>query len=348
MRVGLDVTAVTTGGTGVARYVRQLTAALGREDVQLALLAFGRGRRPAPDGTRQLRIPLRILHAGWGAVAWPSVERLVGPVDLVHAPDLRPPPTRAPVVMTVHDLAAVDLPALHSPRRVAAQRAQLDAARSAAIVFAVSRATADRLVAHGVDGDRIVVTPLGHTPLPPPGPRTVAPPFVLAVGEIAPRKNLPLLVRAFRAAALSQDMRLVIAGPHGQDTEAVLAAADDRVVLLGPVDDATLARLYGDATALCFPSRAEGFGLPVLEAMAAGLPVVASDLEVLREVAGPAAVLVDSLDENGWIDALRTVTDDEQLRRRLIADGRRRAAEFTWTATAEATLTGYRKAAGCG
>src|SRR5205807_67495 len=128
---------------------------------------------------------------------------------------------------------------------------------------------------------------------------------------------------------------------------AVSLGIADRCVMLGRVSDAVLAGLYRDAVALCFPSLAEGFGLPVLEAMAAGLPVVASDLDVLREVAGDAAMFVPPGDVPMLRSALEQIVDDEPIQRRLADAGRPRAARFSWEATANATITAYHQALAC-
>ena len=122
----------------------------------------------------------------------------------------------------------------------------------------------------------------------------------------------------------------------------------DRVFTVGPVDDATLSGLYAAATALCFPSLAEGFGLPVLEAMAAGLPVVASDIEVVREVAGDAARLVPPGDVGAWRHALEDVATDPATLQRMAAAGRARAGRFSWDRTAELTVAAYRRVLRCG
>lgn len=345
--VGFDVTAVTTGATGVARYVRELVSALRRQGVQVSPFAVGRGRYDALPETRRVRVPLRALHAAWAVSTWPHAETFTGPVDVVHVPDLRPPPTRRPLVMTLHDLAAVDHPELHSARRVAAQQEQLAALRRASVVLTVSATTRARAIAHGVPAERIVVTPLGYTPLPPvTGERVVAEPYLLAVGELTPRKNLGVLTQAFSAAGLTGH-RLVIAGPGNADAGDLLGPDIDDVVLLGAVDDDTLARLYRDAVALCFPSKAEGFGLPVLEAMAQGLPVLASDIEVVREVGGDAILTAPVDDVHRWAEGLRRLVEDAALRRQLSAAGRARASGFTWEATAAATLAAYDRALAC-
>jgi glycosyltransferase involved in cell wall biosynthesis len=279
---------------------------------------------------------------------WPRPETLVGGADLVHALDLVPPPSRLPVVLTVHDLTAVEHPEFHPPRRTRQQRAQLKAAHRAAVVLTNSQATADRLCAHGIDADRVHVTRFGVTAFPEPAAVDVPRPYLLAVGEITRRKGYDVLLRAL-AAADGDRVSLVFAGPDGFDAEFCRPLARhlglaDRTVFLGAVDDAQLATLYRDALALCFPSYAEGFGLPVLEAMAHGTPVVASDLDAVREIAGDAACLVAPGDVAGWVEALSAVVGHAALRAKLAEAGPRRAAPFTWDATAAATIDAYERA----
>jgi glycosyltransferase involved in cell wall biosynthesis len=270
-------------------------------------------------------------------------------VDLVHALDLAPPPSRLPVVATVHDLTAVDHPDLHPRRRVAQQRAQLQALRRADVVISNSHATAASLAAHGIAGDRVVVTHFGRTALPAPiGPAHHGKPYLLAVGEVTRRKGHDVLLRAFAAADLD-GVDLVVAGPDGFDAafrESLVAGLGlgARVRFLGRVDDRALGELYARALALCFPSRAEGFGLPILEALGAGLPVVASDLDAFHELAADDALYVPPGDEEALAGALRRIVADDGLRARLSAAGPSRAAPFTWERTAAQTVDAYRMA----
>jgi glycosyltransferase involved in cell wall biosynthesis len=268
----------------------------------------------------------------------------------VHALDLVPPPTKLPVVVTVHDLTALEHPEFHPARRVLTQRAQLTAARRAQAVLCVSHATARRVIAHGVEPGKVVVSHLGVTPLPAPAAGADLPtrPYLLAVGELNRRKGHDVLLEAFAAAELD-GMALVFAGPRGFDPRFYEQLADRLGVrsdteILGTVDDATLAGLYRNAVALCFPSVAEGFGLPVLEALGAGVPVVASDLDAVREVADDNVLYVPAGDPTSLAAALRRIVEDEGLRARLVSGGQQRAAGFTWERTAKATVDAYRLA----
>ena len=190
---------------------------------------------------------------------------------------------------------------------------------------------------------------LGVTPFPEPvDPGLATGSYLLAVGQLMPRKDFHTLLRAFARARVG-DARLVLAGPPGIDEASLRAAAQqlgigERVVFAGPVSDALLAGLYAGAIALCFPSIAEGFGLPLLEAMAAGLPVVASDIDVVDEVCGDAALRFPVHDQDALAAALEEIVRDEAARSSLRVAGRARAAQFTWDRTAELTVQGYERA----
>jgi glycosyltransferase involved in cell wall biosynthesis len=294
-------------------------------------------------------VPLRVVQRSWTVFGRPRAEALVAGADVVHSLDLIPPPSALPVVATVHDVVALDYPLLHPRRALEQQRGRLRALRGVGVIMASSRATADALMQHGVEAHKIVVVPLGvrvaETPNAAPANR--GRPFLLAVGEVVPRKGLDVLVRACTAL----DVDVIVAGPLGTahaELAALIATTGlgNRVQLLGSVDDPTLSALYRDALALCFPSRAEGFGLPVLEAMAAGCPVVASDLPVLREIIGDDGVLVPVDDVSAWSRALHEIIVDDALRAELGRAGPRRAAGYPWATTAEATIHAYERAVG--
>lgn len=362
----MDATALVVGETGVARYAAELLTALPGAGVQVDAVALGRGTQESVArarrlGVRHLPVPARAAQAVWSRVPAPRVEWLGrrggrGPA-LVHTLDLPPGPTRLPVVLTVHDLDALLLPALHPALAAQLQQRQLEAARRAAAVCVPSGAVRDALVARGVEAGRIVVTPLGHTPLPAaseavgvPGGLALAPGFVLAVGAVGLRKGHDVLLEAMLALP---GVRLVVAGPDGHGAAEVRRQAAalglvDRVSFLGRVSDGELAALYRDASALAFPSRAEGFGLPLVEAMAAELPVVASDLPVVREVVDGAALLVPVGDAAalaaGLAEVIAGVQAGGESVLACVVAGREAAARRTWAACAAATASAYQLA----
>jgi glycosyltransferase involved in cell wall biosynthesis len=353
VRAAFDVTSVISGGTGIARYVTELGTELESRGVDLRRFALGRQSHPAPPHTKRVRVPARLIDAWWHRIAWPPIESLVGAADLVHATGLTSVSTRLPLVVTVHDVAAVRYPELHPPRHVRQQQAQLRALERAAAIVTVSAATADDLVHLGIERERLVVSPLGLTGLDrapaEAGNRPAG--YLLTVGETSPRKGYEVVLRAL--ARLGEGVRLVMAGPPA-GAEEHLSSLITRLGLtsvvtrLGAVSDSDLASLYQGAIGLCFPSISEGFGLPVLEAMAAGVPVLASDIAATRELAADAALYLPTGDDQAWAEAIEALTSDERLRTELGERGRVRASEFTWRRTAEATLEAYRLALGQG
>jgi glycosyltransferase involved in cell wall biosynthesis len=282
--------------------------------------------------------------------------RLLAALDLVHATSAAVPPApgRA-LVATVHDLGFHHHPETYPPAgRRFHERATRIVVAEAARVLVPSRATArDLAEVYGLEPDRVALTPLG-VELPPRDPAParrllaelgVRGPFLLAVGTLEPRKNLRRLLGAFADSAEElPDHHLVVAGPVGWGP--ALRPTHDlvRVKLAGPVDDATLHGLYAAADGLAYPSLYEGFGLPVLEAMAHGTPVLTSERSSLPEVAGEAALLVDPTDQAAIAAGLLRLVGDQALRARLAAAGPRRAARFTWPATAAATWAAYLEA----
>ena len=352
---------------GIGRYVRALT------DHLPAVAAADRGavtwivgRHPAgrlataglvPAVTARLAWPGRVATRTWVTLRRPRLPAgVLADLDMVHATSAAVPPTGGrPLVATVHDLAFRHYPdAYPAAGRRYHDRAARIVAGEAARVIAVSQATADDLTElYGVEPARISVVPLG---VEPPGAADQAAaaglladlgvrgPFLLAVGTLEPRKNLPRLLAAFGEVTDElPDHFLVVAGPVGWGPTLRPTWDSVRVKLAGPLDDPVLQALYRSADGLAYPSLYEGFGLPVVEAMAHGLPVLTSDRSSLPEVAGDAAVLVDPLDRGAIAKGLVRLVTDSALRRRLADAGPRRAARFTWSAAAAGTWAAYRR-----
>jgi glycosyltransferase involved in cell wall biosynthesis len=352
VRVGLDVTAAVTTRGGLARYAIQLWRELAtRDDLVVKAFALGRGsdtRLELP--VRRLHLPLRLLRPLWRLTGWPRVESIVGSIDVAHSLALMPVPTRAPRVVTLHDVLPVSHPELYPRETIARFHAELEGARRAAVVVTTCEATAQEISrVAGISRTRIVVAPPG------PGKAAVAgsathpeQPYVLAVGQITPRKGLDVLAAATALLGV-RCPRVLVAGPdwwRSREVREAIAEHDlhGRVQLLGPVDDAKLASLYRGATLVCHPSRAEGFGLTCLEAMAAGAPVVATDLPSVRELVDGAAVLVSVDDASQLARAIAELLDDPDKRADVGEAGRRRAAQFSWEKTAESVVYAYRTA----
>ena len=373
MLVCLDATPLIGPRTGIGRYVASLLPGLAglatASGDRLAATAFtlrGRGELSAllPPGVadRSRALPARLLQEVWARAELPTVTSLVGRVDVFHGTNfVLPPPGRARGVVTVHDLTF-----LHSPGAVSATSLRLRelvprALARAAVVCTPSRAVADEVTeAYGVPEDRIQVTPLGvdagWAATAPPDAAWLAahglpPRYVLFVGTIEPRKMLPTLLEATRQLAGTDAGRvpLVVLGPAGWGPQLDLTGLPDgQVVLTGYREDDEVRAIVAGAAVLAFPSSAEGFGLPPLEAFAAGVPVVASDLPVTREVLGDdaaRATLVPVGDATALASALADRLDHADPPGAAAAR-RAWAARFTWAATATATAQAYRRAVG--
>jgi glycosyltransferase involved in cell wall biosynthesis len=352
LTIGFDVTSTMTGATGVARYVQELATALGTTEEPPTLRPFAVGRAVVPGqvAARRVRVPLRIVARSWHRGGPPRVEHLVGPIDTVHASGPVLPSTRRPMVAVVHDVAALDHPELHPRRDVDQLRRYVSGLGRAAAVVTGSRATADRLaeLAHGIP---VHVTPYGRAPLAvPEAPPLAGRPYVLVVGAPVPRKGYDLLLRAV-ARIERPDLAVAIVGPPGSEDHALAQLADelglsDRVHRAAQVTDAKLAGWYAGATVLAAPSVEEGFSFPVVEAQGLGVPVVASDIPVHREVAGPDACFVPVGDVDGLASALEAALVGGPDLDRSIAAGRANAGRFTWAGCAAATLAVHREVAG--
>lgn len=351
--------------TGTERYSYELVAALARIDRSSRYTLFTNGL-PAvlpPLGPnfalRSLPLPRLWTHARLGpalAAARPDVAFI--PAHVV--PLTRPPRT----VVTAHDLGYLAFPEAHTARRrLELHLSTLWSVRAARRVIAISGATRDDLVRrYGADPARIAVVHhgLGAAQFRPAEPAAVeaararhglARPYFLYVGTLQPRKNLVRLIEAFAAAADALgDVDLAIGGRRGWLSEGIERRAAElglagRARLLGYLPDADLPALLSGAIAFTFPSLYEGFGLPVLEAMACGAPVLTSSTSSLPEVAGDAALLVDPADTDAIAAGLVRLASDAALRADLHERGLRRAAQFTWERCARETLAVLREVA---
>lgn len=355
---------------GIGRYTAQLltvlprlfpddevvpfTARHARDEVAAALAAAG-----VDPATRRravmLPLPRPALYEGWLRFDLPRLPGLHG-AELVHAPSVAVPPhPRVPLVVTVHDAAPELFPETFPARGRRFHRQGLAAtARRADLVLTVSAAAAEEIARHStIRPERIRVVPNGIAPLAvqPARRRDIlaargldAKPFVLWVGSLEPRKGVGTLVAAMaRLCRRGAGAQLVLAGYPGWLGSDLVAPGDRAAVgsslhQLGVVGEEELWSLYGEASLFAFPSRHEGFGLPVIEAMSQSTPVVASDIPALREVAGGHARLVPPDDVEAWADAIEDLLGDENERRRLGAAGATHARRYD----VETTITSIR------
>jgi glycosyltransferase involved in cell wall biosynthesis len=348
MRIGLDATPLLGRRTGIGRYAISLLAALAEGDDDLVATAFTfRGRDglaaavPAGVRTAARPAPARLLQELWARTEWPPVELLAGRVDVFHATNyVLPPLRRAAGVVTIHDLAY-----LHHRETVSAASARYRelvprSLRRASVVVADTATIADQLVAEYHLTAPVVVAHLGvdaawSRATPPDDALRAAiglpSSYVLFIGTLEPRKDLRTLLTAHRL--LPDAPPLVLVGPPGWGEQLDVSGC----ITPGYLDDEVLRRVVAGAAALVLPSRDEGFGLPVIEALAAGTPVVASDLPVLREIGGTVTTYAEAGDPSSFAAALQQVLDapgDPAARR---AHG----AAYTWARCAEATRAAY-------
>lgn len=329
-------------------------------DLELVGVAAHHRSAPAPAWTpsipvHQLPLPRLALYESWHRFRRPAIERATGPVDVIHATGMAMPPPSVPIVVTVHDLAFRVDPSQFTRRGVAFfERAIELAKRDAAIVICPSRATVDECIADGFDPERLRLVPWGIDAAPADEDAVadvrarlgLDGPYVVWAGTIEPRKNLPVLLDAF--ARVDTDARLVLAGPVGWNERSGerIAALGDRVRTVGFVEPADLRALYAGAELFCFPSLREGFGLPVLEAMAQRTAVVTSAGTATEEVVGDAGLVVDPRDVDALAMAIESLLTDATRRDALAEAGWERARrEFGWERTALALRSAYAEAA---
>lgn len=333
---------------GTARSTNDLIDALREHTSVLVTGVTGsHGREPVlslPEGlvTSRVPVPGRVLTECWSRFGHPSLDRWVE-ADIVHAPAYVIPPTERPLVVTIHDLAFVRHPEWFTSNGVRFFRRFLDTIRrSDASVIVPSDTTADDCAAVGIEERRITVIPWGidATPVEPSAVEDtrrrheLPERFVLYVGTLEPRKNLSTLAEAM--ALLSDDIPLVVVGPDGWGDVTVPGG-----VMLGEVPGREVPALMAAATVLAYPSHFEGFGLPVLEAMAQGTPVVTTIGTAPAEIADDAGLAVDTRDPTLLANTIRSLVDDSTTCDAMGDLGRQRAATYRWSDTAKRTAAVY-------
>ncbi|MCL4504766.1 MAG: glycosyltransferase family 4 protein [Chloroflexi bacterium] len=372
MRVCFDITPALGQGAGIARYARELAIALRNLQDGPSLTLFHNRQRKAriPQQLHSLpRVAIPLGNRAWrlflmaGLALPPAWNATINACDVFHGTDALIPWRTIPSVMTIHDLSTHRYPQHHT--RLHRQYARMTLprmAKQAMLLIADSTATKRDIVDQlGVPDQKVRVIPLGvdhqrFRPIDAVLARRQASqflpfdaPYILSVGTLEPRKNLAVLLHAF-ALLQSSDLHLVLAGGTGWGDNPFAGALQqagvlDRVHITGYVPDDLLPSLYAAAECFVYPSLYEGFGLPVLEAMACGAPVITSNTSSLPEVAGDAAILVDPTDSAQLAMKLRELTGDANMRSRLSKLGPAQAAGFTWERTARETYEVYRSIA---
>lgn len=373
MHIGIDAHAIGAQQGGNETYIRNLIRALAALDASNRYTIYLANAQAAAEWQNGFvaehpNFSVRLLPPPTPLVRVPvflTYELRRRPVDVLHVQYTAPPFCAAPVVATIHDLAFEHLPETFTRRgslqlKLTVRRT----ARRAARIATVSEfSRQDLLRTYRLAPEKVVTTYNGIEPHFTTQPRSaneaaevrqrfgITREFLLAVGSLQPRKNLERLIRTYARLRREQPdfaPQLVIVGRKLWLAESIFAEVKRQpwasdVILTGYVSDSDLPALYRTASAFVYPSLFEGFGLPPLEAMACGTPVITSNLSSLPEVAGSAALLIDPLNEQELAAALQRILNDQPLRARLRAEGVRQAAKFTWQEAAEKTLQLYRE-----
>ncbi len=374
MHIAIDYTAGIRQEAGIGNYVRNLVSAMLAQDTsnQYTLLTSGRPTRERPFPTtanvrgRSIFIPDRYLNILWYRWRLPLYATyFTGQVDIYHGPDFTLPPLGKKLhkVVTVHDLAFLEHPEYAVPALAAyLKKVVPEAVEAADVVCAVSYATCHTLIEHfKTPPQKITIIPNGvgahlrriTDPVILGAIRNkfeLKHPLILGVGTLEPRKNHLGLIKAFYLAQKRRGgpAMLALAGGRGWLYEKTLETVaelklENKVRFLGHVSDLELVALYSMADVFAFPSFSEGFGVPPLEAMACGAPVITSNTSSLPEVVGDAALLVDPFDKHALAKAITRLLEDEQLREDLRQKGYQQAKQYTWPESARKMLSVYEK-----
>jgi len=355
VRIVFDVSPLSHPRSGIGRYLRGsldglVEAAAGEHEVVPFAPTSPRGLKAIPEALAGVPVEPRLrflpfAHAwrqAWSRAGWPPAERFLGSFDVLHYSDWMYPPQRGGVrATTVHDLVPLRFPEWVQGRTHSMHTAKYRDATRCDVVFANSAFTAlDVADLLGVPTEKVRVAHPGVDPhFRPDGERAdLRGPYVLSVATLEPRKNLGVLVSAFRLLG-RDDLKLALVGAAGWGEQPSLD--HPRIVRLGFVDEDELARLYRGASVFAYPSRFEGFGIPIVEAMASGVPVVASSHESMDEAAGDAALRAGPESPEEFASAIEQALTNPAP---LVEHGLRQAERFTWLGTGRALLRGYLEA----
>jgi glycosyltransferase involved in cell wall biosynthesis len=360
-RIGFDGRALASPAAGMRRYTKELFGALARLDTALTVVAVGpRNGSLVPEGVEVVPAGFSLpTNIGWMLTGLSNAANRAR-LDIFHAPSYTAPLRGPrPLVVTIHDVSYERHPEWYPYRRDPIRRAFYRASAAAAdrIITDSQFSKSEIIAAYGVRPELIDVVPLAAPAAYCAGPAMPLAPqwpseYVVHVGDLHERRNLMMLARAVAAARKrrrppGQALALVLVGNDrgsGDELRAMNGrAGSPLLVFAGSAPEGTLLALYRSAAALVYPSRYEGFGLPLLEAMSCGTPVIAARSSSIPEVVGDAAVLLDPDDEAGWAAAIERVVEDPSHAAQLRAAGLARASIFSWAKTAAATAAVYRR-----
>jgi glycosyltransferase involved in cell wall biosynthesis len=354
MKIGIDISQIVYD-TGVSAYTKELVKALVTLDVENKYLLFGGSARLMsvlnafvdPFGGRVekkiLPIPPTLSDLLFNTLRFPPIETFIGQVDVFHSSDWTQPKSNAKKVTTVHDLAPLKFPRETHPRIVAVHRRRLEIVRREVdLVIVPSDATRDDLIAYGVEEERIRVIPEAPTIVKSKSTLNeieaikkkykIDGQYLVTVG-VGKRKNTEKLIKAFENIRAGKNLKLVLLGRNN------LGYPEERGLrFTGHVSDQEFSALVSGAEVLVYPSLYEGFGLPILEGFAAGVPVVTSNVSSLPQVAGEGAILVDPYEVSSISEGIKEALKNPKL---LIQKGSKRLQDFSWEATAKMTLAVY-------
>jgi len=368
MIIGIDISQIVYH-TGVSRYTKELVRNLLRLDKKNSYKLFAgvwRQREAIDEYLQSLTseglsfqsyvklFPPMLADRVWNSLHLFPIERFTGKVDVFHTSNWAQPPTKAVKVSTVHDITPILYPETHTKKVIQNFTRNVRLVRKeCAVVLADSKATKQDLVTHcGFSEDTIKVIYLGVTSEFEPVTNNVSlrkvkdrygitGEYLLSVGTQEPRKNLSKVVEAF--TKLNPDMQLVLVGKKGWGSEE-RGVDSKKIIATGFVSDKDLPSLYSNATAFIYPSEYEGFGLPVLEAMACGCPVITSNVSSLPEVAGEAGICVNPHSKEEIMMAIKKVVSDNKIQKQMKEKSLKQAKQFSWEKTAQETLQVYQQA----
>ena len=364
IRIGIDIHTIGARQTGNETYITNLIEAMVKAkppDLEFVLYHTHEADIPDwPAKLRRVRPQNPIMRI---PISFP-LALLKDRIDVAHFQYVIPPISPCPTIATIHDISYEFYPKFFKPlSRLRMCTLIPMAARRSRYVLTVSQFSKNEIIKkYGIPEDKVIVTYNGvadrfrcitskETLLKETARFKLNHPFILSVGTLNPRKNLPLLIKAYanlrKRGKIDQD--LVLAGPESYKARQVFQeiktqGVDKAVRAIGHVSDRELVALYNRADFFVYPSIYEGFGLPVVEAMACGTPVITSNCSSLPEVAGGAAVLIDPRSKSEMENAMSSLAADTDLRATLTKQGKKRAKHFTWDKTAEATLSAYFRA----